>query len=69
MHSDIQAVALNGSWPDYRDLIAHIEVVTGLNCSEASSCIFHPHTIPSEHLQKIWLKTLTMKLQGRCGEN
>ena len=69
MHKDILQVALYESWSDYRELLAHIEVVTGLDSAKASYCMFHPDTIPSKHLQKIWLKTLTMKLQGRCAEN
>jgi len=69
MCRDILAVALNWGWSDYKDLLAHIEVVTGLDCTKASYCMFHPDTIPSKHLQKIWLKTLTMKLRGGCGES
>lgn len=69
MRKDILQVALNWGWSGYRDLLAHIEVVTGLHCTKASHCMFHPDTIPSEHLQKIWLKTLTIKLRGRCAES
>lgn len=69
MRRDILKVALHGDWLDYRELIAYIEQVTKRSPAEVSHCVFHPDTISSEHLQKIWLKTLTMKLRGRCAES
>jgi len=69
MRRDILKVALYGSWSDYRELLDYVEQITKRTPAEASYCMFHPDTIPLKHLQKIWLKTLMMKLRGRCAES